>query len=195
MRLQVVLLLEREFEMLETAYKQRGANPIYAWFSLSLGVLSAILTIAWIMQIIIAVLFPAITGGNAVFLDGLLKIMSKAHVLGPDLLVYSLLCGYLVIVSLHGNIRINFRVIFNLTDYSLLVAELLTNATFEETGHSFERASVPYCFVPIKYYVYCSAFLRKLCSDYRKYNHTGSLSSMGRTYRSRSPLHSPKKIY
>eukprot|EP01057_Protomagalhaensia_wolfi_P003958 Protomagalhaensia_wolfi_Nauph_80__3957@NODE_400_length_2604_cov_10_079922_g302_i0_p1_GENE_NODE_400_length_2604_cov_10_079922_g302_i0NODE_400_length_2604_cov_10_079922_g302_i0_p1_ORF_typecomplete_len571_score109_00LMBR1/PF04791_16/6_3e31LMBR1/PF04791_16/5_6e02DUF2226/PF09987_9/0_21MtrG/PF04210_13/8_8e03MtrG/PF04210_13/1_8e04MtrG/PF04210_13/0_39PTPRCAP/PF15713_5/0_71S1FA/PF04689_13/5S1FA/PF04689_13/2_9e03S1FA/PF04689_13/1_1e04S1FA/PF04689_13/9e02_NODE_400_length_2604_cov_10_079922_g302_i08922547 len=108
---QVVTLLESEYNALETSYKKRGRNPIVAALILCGGIFAAILTIAWICQIVLAIIWPQVSGRDVPFglMGWVLGRVSDASLLAPDLIIYSILCGYLVLVALHGNIRVSLR--------------------------------------------------------------------------------------
>lgn len=109
---QVVVLLENEYDLLEVAYHKRGMNPIKAYATLMAGMFAMLLTIAWLVQVMMCILVPQMTHKKPPFwlMSSALKKLNQTKVLAADLMLYALLCGYFVLSSLHGNIRISLRI-------------------------------------------------------------------------------------
>lgn len=109
---QMVTLLEEDHSRLKKAYEKRGANPLIAYFKLSVGVICVALSIIWMFQIIWAVLIRGLSKSPAsnYLLSNLLELCLKSKVLVPDLLVYMALCSYLLFAAVVGILKVSVRV-------------------------------------------------------------------------------------
>ena len=51
--MQAVYFLERDWEKVKVAYKQRGGNPLKHIFFFGMGLVSAVLSLTWLLHIVL----------------------------------------------------------------------------------------------------------------------------------------------
>jgi hypothetical protein len=68
---QAVYFIEKDWEKVKVAYKQRGGNPIKHVFFFCMGILSALLSLTWLLHIILYIFIdpPADQFLNKYFMD------------------------------------------------------------------------------------------------------------------------------
>lgn len=107
---QVVSLLSDEHKALVESYKKRGSNPFFAYLKVTVGVVTALLSLVWIFQILWTLILADAVGNHSFyFVSDLLVFAVKSKTLVPDLLIYMALCSYLAIVSTCGMLKISMR--------------------------------------------------------------------------------------
>lgn len=102
---QAVYFLEKDWDKVKVAYKDRGGNPLLHGFRLLLGVVSAILTICWFVHL---VLYKYINPPASQFLNGLFDSLDSVFPLF-GVVAYGLFSFYLLFCVLKGNMKVGLR--------------------------------------------------------------------------------------
>jgi LMBR1 domain-containing protein 1 len=105
---QAVYFLEKDWEKVKVAYKQRGGNPLKHIFFFCLGIISAILSITWLLHIILYIFVdpPADQFLNKYFmeLDSFFALFGVA--------TYAIYVFYLLFCVIKGNMKFGLRFFF-----------------------------------------------------------------------------------
>uniref|UniRef100_A0A7S4HHM8 LMBR1-like membrane protein n=1 Tax=Prymnesium polylepis TaxID=72548 RepID=A0A7S4HHM8_9EUKA len=102
---QAVFFLEKDWEKVKTAYKDRGGNPIKYCFQFCCGLLSVVLSIMWFLHIL---LYVFISPPPTLFLNALFMEMDQLFPLF-GVLSYALFAFYLLFALLKGNMKFGVR--------------------------------------------------------------------------------------
>jgi len=102
---QAVYFLEKDWEKVKTAYKERGGNPIKTCFAGFLGVLSVGLSVSWIIHVLIYVL---IVPPPSLMLNSLFIELDNVFALF-GVIAYGLYSFYLLFCLLKGNLKAGLR--------------------------------------------------------------------------------------
>jgi LMBR1 domain-containing protein 1 len=105
---QAVYFLEKDWNRVKTAYKERGGNPLKWMCSAFLGLLSAVLSVVWYLHI---VLYVFITPPPTIFLNGLFLELDKVFSLFGTIL-YGIFSFYLLACVLKGCMKVGLRFFF-----------------------------------------------------------------------------------
>jgi len=106
--------LKKDIEILETAYKLKGGNPIIKWGNLVLGVISIILAVTWLLHIILYVLpNPPISS----FLNDFFITLEEAFGAGSKfglfgVLAFAIYSFFLLAAAVKGNFKLGLRFVF-----------------------------------------------------------------------------------
>lgn len=101
-------MIEREFENLQTAYKERGGSPLKWWFSLFVGILGAVISLLWVVHI---VMYLVLTPPASSFLNIIFVNLDKAFsMLGT--IAYGVFAFWLLWCVIKGNFKFGLRLIF-----------------------------------------------------------------------------------
>jgi LMBR1 domain-containing protein 1 len=105
--------LKKDIEILETAYRLKGGNPLVPIFQLILGIISIILTITWIIHIILYVLpSPPLHP----FLNNFFVALEEAFGSGNfslfGVLAFAIYSFYLLACAVKGNFKLGIRFLF-----------------------------------------------------------------------------------
>jgi len=104
---QAVYFLEKDWQKVQVAYKERGGNPLKHFGFLLLGVISAILSLCWLIHIVLYIFIrqpaPASQFLNEYFmlLDNALPLLGTA--------TYAIFAFYLLFCVLKGNLKFGLR--------------------------------------------------------------------------------------
>lgn len=108
-----VLLLEEEFEKLQVSKYQKGESLLVAVLKLCCGIIFALLSLAWILQIIICVLVPQITGeAGPPFLNSLFTAFEQSGLYPLGVALYACFNFYMLICVVKGCTKFGMRVAF-----------------------------------------------------------------------------------
>lgn len=105
---QAVYFLEKDWEKVKVAYKQRGGNPLRHIFFFCLGILSAILSTTWMLHIILYIFIepPADQFLNNYFM----KLDDAFSLFG--VMTYAIYVFYLLFCVVKGNMKFGLRFFF-----------------------------------------------------------------------------------
>ena len=105
---QAVYFLERDWDKVRTAYKERGGNPLKWMCQAIVGFLSAILSVTWGLHI---VLYVFLSPPPTIFLNALFIELDKVFSLFGTVL-YGLFSFYLLACVLKGCMKVGLRFFF-----------------------------------------------------------------------------------
>lgn len=111
-----VLLLEEEFEKLQISKFNKGESLLVAVLKLCCGILFAILSLAWVLQIIMSVIVPQISGQpGPPFLNSLLAACEDAGLYPLGVALYACFNFYMLICVVKGCTKFGMRIAFFLS--------------------------------------------------------------------------------
>jgi len=120
---QAVYFLEKDWEKVKVAYKQRGGNPLKHIFFFCLGLLSAVLSLTWLLHIILYIFVdpPADQFLNKYFmeLDSFFALFGVA--------TYAIYVFYLLFCVIKGNMKFGLR-FFCLPIHPMRIGNTMMNA-------------------------------------------------------------------
>mmetsp|Transcript_49738 Transcript_49738/g.116190 ORF Transcript_49738/g.116190 Transcript_49738/m.116190 type:complete len:523 (+) Transcript_49738:52-1620(+) len=124
-----VHLLEEEFESLQISKFQKGESLVVAVLKLILGILFAILSLAWVLQIIICVLVPQITGEAGFgFLNDLFSACETSGLYPLGVALYACFNFYMLICVVQGCTKLGMRVAFLISIHPMRVQNTPLNS-------------------------------------------------------------------
>jgi len=103
---QAVYFLEKDWEKVKVAYKQRGGNPLIFLLQLVGGILSLVLSIVWIIHVI---LYTFVQPPVSPFLNAYFVALDRVFPLFGTL-TYAIFSVYLLLCVIKGNIKFGLRV-------------------------------------------------------------------------------------
>ncbi|KAG8460105.1 hypothetical protein KFE25_014250 [Diacronema lutheri] len=105
---QAVYFLDKDWEKVKVAYKQRGGNPLLQLLSLVLGIVSLGLSLLWLIHVIAYVfVWPPTT----TFLNGYFVRLDNVFPLFGTI-TYAIFASYLLCCVVKGNIKFGLRIFF-----------------------------------------------------------------------------------
>eukprot|EP00931_Biecheleriopsis_adriatica_P065881 TRINITY_DN40337_c0_g1_i1.p1 TRINITY_DN40337_c0_g1~~TRINITY_DN40337_c0_g1_i1.p1 ORF type:complete len:534 (-),score=120.07 TRINITY_DN40337_c0_g1_i1:92-1693(-) len=109
-----VLLLEEEFERLQISKFNKGESIAVSVIKLIIGIIFALMSIAWVLHIIIYVLVPQATGGTvvSVFLNGIFTACETSGLYPLGVALYAAFNFYLLLCVVKGCMKLGMRVAF-----------------------------------------------------------------------------------
>lgn len=109
-----VILLEEEFDRLQMSKFNQGESLVVSIAKLLLGIVFAILSLAWILHIIIYVLVPQLDGGkvSTVFLNELFTSFESSGLYPVGVALYAVFNFYLLYCVVKGCMKFGMRVAF-----------------------------------------------------------------------------------
>jgi len=120
---QAVYFIEKDWEKVKVAYKQRGGNPIKHVFFFCMGILSALLSLTWLLHIILYIFIdpPADQFLNKYFmdLDAFFALFGVA--------TYAIYVFYLLFCVIKGNMKFGLR-FFCLPIHPMRIGNTMMNA-------------------------------------------------------------------
>mmetsp|Transcript_22013 Transcript_22013/g.51656 ORF Transcript_22013/g.51656 Transcript_22013/m.51656 type:complete len:521 (+) Transcript_22013:69-1631(+) len=124
-----VHLLEEEFEKLQISKFQKGESLVVAILKLITGIIFAILSLAWILQIIICVLVPQITGQVGFgFLNDLFAACESSGLYPLGIALYASFNFYMLICVVQGCTKLGMRVAFLISIHPMRVQNTPLNS-------------------------------------------------------------------
>jgi LMBR1 domain-containing protein 1 len=120
---QAVYFIEKDWEKVKVAYKQRGGNPIKHGFFFFTGLLSAVLSLSWLLHIVLYIFVdpPADQFLNKYFmeLDAFFALFGVA--------TYAIYVFYLLFCVIKGNMKFGLR-FFCLPIHPMRIGNTMMNA-------------------------------------------------------------------
>jgi LMBR1 domain-containing protein 1 len=120
---QAVYFLERDWEKVKVAYKQRGGNPLKHIFFFGMGLVSAVLSLTWLLHIVLYIFVnpPADQFLNKYFmeLDAFFALFGVA--------TYAIYVFYLLFCVIKGNMKFGLR-FFCLPIHPMRIGNTMMNA-------------------------------------------------------------------
>lgn len=111
-----VLLLEEEFEKLQVSKFNKGESLVVAVLKLCCGIIFSLFSLAWILQIILSVLVPQITGqAGPPFLNSLFAACEESGLYPLGVALYACFNFYMLICVVKGCTKFGMRVAFFLS--------------------------------------------------------------------------------
>jgi len=111
-----VILLEDEHGKLKVSKFERGENLVIAVAKLVMGIVSAILTITWILHIVLVVLVPQLDPDfSASMLDGVLMATESSGFYPLGVALFSVYTLYLLLCVVKGCLKFGLRIFFLLS--------------------------------------------------------------------------------
>jgi len=108
-----VLLVETEFERLKISKFMRGESIAVSIAKLVLGILCAILSILWVLQIIVCILIPQANPAlKPELLDGILAACENSGLYPLGIALFSLFSMYLLVCVVKGCMKFGMRLFF-----------------------------------------------------------------------------------
>mmetsp|Transcript_71073 Transcript_71073/g.169636 ORF Transcript_71073/g.169636 Transcript_71073/m.169636 type:complete len:511 (+) Transcript_71073:64-1596(+) len=108
-----VLLLEEEFEKIQVSKFNKGESLVVAVLKLCCGVVFALMSLAWVLQIVLCVLVPQLTGqAGPPFLNSLFALCEESGFYPLGVAVYACFIFYLLICVVKGCTKFGMRVAF-----------------------------------------------------------------------------------
>lgn len=105
---QAVYFLDKDWEKVKVAYKQRGGNPLLQLLNLLLGVIASALSVMWLIHVVAYVfIYPPQT----TFLNGYFVALDRFFPLFGTL-TYAIFALYLLFCVIKGNVKFGLRVFF-----------------------------------------------------------------------------------
>ncbi|GKT36977.1 LIMR family protein DDB_G0293610 [Aduncisulcus paluster] len=120
---QAAILLEKDFDYVMTSRGQREYNPIGYWFKLLGGILTAVVSLMWLLHII---LFMHIDPPVSPFLNSVLMYFNNFRFVST--VIYALLAFYLLFCVLKGSIKFGFRFFFFISLHEMEVGNTTMNS-------------------------------------------------------------------
>jgi LMBR1 domain-containing protein 1 len=120
-----VYVLKNEYKAAQVAFIERGGNPIWYWFKLSIGVMGAGISLSWILHIGIYMLpkYPPSTFLNQLFIG--LTIPGFALF---GVLAFTFYSFYLLWCGIKGNFRLGLRIPYLIKIYPMELNNTMMNA-------------------------------------------------------------------
>lgn len=108
-----VLLLETEMERLKVSKFHKGENLAVSVAKLLLGILCAILSVMWVLQIIVCVLVPQTSPGTEPeFIDAIFSACEGSGLYPVGVALFALFTLYLLLCVVKGCMKFGMRVFF-----------------------------------------------------------------------------------
>lgn len=105
---QAVYFLDKDWEKVKVAYKQRGGNPLFQLLNLVFGLISIFLSLMWLIHIVVYVFVrPPVS----TFLNGYFVMLDKVFPLFGTI-TYAIFSVYLLCCAIKGNVKFGLRVFF-----------------------------------------------------------------------------------
>jgi LMBR1 domain-containing protein 1 len=117
--------LKNEYKAAQVAFVERGGNPIWYWFQLFLGIISAGISLSWVLHICIFMLprFPPTAFLNSLFIELTIPGFPLFGVFA-----FTFYTFYLLWAAVKGNLRLGLRIPFLIKVFPMELNNTMMNA-------------------------------------------------------------------